>query len=203
VQGQARDLSEALQGEVIISEFVPQLPYAEAIYPDSTNTIRILTMIDVETQEPIIFAAYHRFGTSRTNRVDNVSAGGALARVDIDTGELGPLIMVPAEDWAPLIRQDRHPDTGAHVAGTHVPYWPEVLAEVRRTASLFPWAYFVGWDVAVTEGGACVIEGNNRPDIFPQHFTPLLLDDRMRAFFEHHGVVRKRRHLARTPRESG
>ena len=48
---------------------------------------------------------------------------------------------------------------------------------------------FVGWDVVVTRGGFCVIEGNNPPDSVTQGDHPFLADPRIRRFLEYHEIV--------------
>ncbi len=48
------------------------------------------------------------------------------------------------------------------------------------------------WDVAVTEDGFTIIEGNDRPDTVMQLHGPFLVDPRIRKAFEAHGVVPRR-----------
>ncbi len=49
--------------EGIIEEYIQQHDYAERIFPHSANSIRVLTMWDVDRREPFIACAVHRFGT--------------------------------------------------------------------------------------------------------------------------------------------
>jgi hypothetical protein len=53
-----------------------------------------------------------------------------------------------------------------------------------------PFLCYVGWDVAMTAKGPVFIEGNRRPmpRLFQVH-RPLLLDPRIKRFYEKRGVV--------------
>lgn len=57
--------------DYIISEYIQQHDYAATIFPDSTNTLRILTMWDYDRNMPFIATAMHRFGRTTTIPVDN------------------------------------------------------------------------------------------------------------------------------------
>ena len=76
----------------LITEFVVQAPYAASIYPHTTNMVRILTLWDLAVGRPFLAAAVHRFGTARSAPVDNWHGGwgGLSARIDLDSGVLGP-----------------------------------------------------------------------------------------------------------------
>jgi hypothetical protein len=90
--------------------------------------------------------------------VDNFHRGGAVCRVNVETGEVGPAW----DNWIerPCVLLHQHPITGAAIAGMHLPCWPETVAMVAKAASLFPDRIMVGFDVAITERGPVIIEGN-------------------------------------------
>lgn len=179
----------------IVVEYVSQADYARRIYPDSTNTLRLLTMLDVDSGEPFVAAAVHRFGAEDSGVVDNWSSGGLSAPVDRGTGELGTAAVSPKGDRASPgpARVSRHPDTGSDIRGTVVPGWDSIVSAVLDLASSYRslWPY-VGWDVLVTSdtGELTVLEGNAIPDVdLLQAHRPLLDDPRVRRFYDHHGVL--------------
>ena len=189
----ARNLRQKLSTlpESIVVEFVQQAAYAERIYPDGANTIRVITMVDPETREPFIPAAVHRFGTRRSGYVDNWTAGGLSVAVDTDTGELGKAAASPKQGEFSM--ETHHPDTDAEITGTVIPGWETVKQAVLDIAGhygdVLPYA---GWDVVVTDadGSVQVIEANSVPDVdLVQTHHPLLADERARRFYEHHGVL--------------
>lgn len=185
------DVEDCLdEGRMLVTEFVHQHAYSRRIYPETTNTVRVLTLIDRDSGEPFVAGAVHRFGTARSRPVDNWAKGGLSAEIDPATGVLGPGVVNPAAtaaQSAPLVWHDQHPETGEPLTGVVVPHWQRVLDEVLRTASLLPGSRYVGWDVVVTEEGPSIIEGNNRSgvNLFQVH-RPLLVDARSRSFFRSH-----------------
>jgi hypothetical protein len=60
---------------------------------------------------------------------------------------------------------DRHPDTGALISGTELPYWDDVRDVALRSHRAFPERLLVGWDIAITTRGPLMIEGNGAPDL--------------------------------------
>ena len=180
----------------LVTDFVEQGAYARSIFPKATNTLRVLTLNDADGA--FIPHAEHRFGTERSGFVDNWSAGGLLAEVDVETGTLSGAVAHPAGHE--LVWHARHPDTKVAIEGTRVPRWDELtrhLVALAERTRFLPW---VGWDVVVTDSGFSIIEGNSSPDVGLQIFRPLLADARVRAFFEHHGVLEQaHRRMATTP----
>jgi len=166
----------------VVTEFVRQHEYAETVFPDATNTLRIHSLVDPNTGEVSLLRASHRFGSDASAPTDNWSRGGYTAPVDLDTGEIGRLITL--ED-PPRSRPERHPGTGAQVAGVTVPHWAETCDLVRDVADLHRRAPFVGWDVAVTRDGPVILEGNARPSVVGLQLTDgILADPRFRALLE-------------------
>ena len=85
---------------------------------------------------------------------------------------------------------DRHPDTGAEMAGLTLPHWQlvrETLLAMCRRKSLIK---YLVWDIVITEAGFKVLEGNSHSglEIMQVHY-PLLQDPRARGFYAHYGVV--------------
>ncbi len=176
--------------DYLVTEFVEQGTYADTIYPDAANTLRILTMVDPETGDPYIGAMMHRFGTDEAAPLDNFAAGGISAEVDVETGRVGEAIAYPDEDGVPTL--ETHPDTDAQIAGVTIPGWDEVREGILEMAEYAaPATPYIGWDVVVPDDGTfVVIEANSHPNINAlQAHTPLLADERNRRFYEHHGVV--------------
>jgi hypothetical protein len=90
--------------------------------------------------------------------VDNFHQGGAVCRVDVATGEIGPAW----DNWLrrPCVVHEIHPMTGNRIAGTRLPCWPELITMLTKAAGLFPDRIMIGFDVAITDRGPVIIEGN-------------------------------------------
>jgi hypothetical protein len=158
----------------IVQERISNVSEISAIWPDALNTIRVLT-IRGSDGEPFVARAVHRFGSSRTPRVDNWSAGGLSAAIDLKNGILGRAAAFPKS--GSLVWHDRHPDSGSVIAGTTVPRWREVQDLALRAVRSLPGANWVGWDIAVSPESIVLLEGNDVPDInLLQVHAPLLAD---------------------------
>src|SRR4051794_16453738 len=130
------------RGSLVISDFVEQHDRLAAIYPNTTNTMRVMTFRDVDTDEPFVAFAGHRFGTQRSEPVDNFGAGGLSAGIDLETGVLERgMRRVPRASSGPgrgsseMEWIDQHPDTGAQITGTKIPHWQSVVDGVLRAAA--------------------------------------------------------------------
>lgn len=179
--------------EYLATEFVDQAEYARTIFPDSPNTLRILTLWDPSTNKPFIAAAAHRFGSSASGHLDNFHQGfgGVSVPIDIQTGVLGPAARLT--ERGEVLRLDEHPDSGAQIAGIEIPGWDEIAREVLEVAAALPECSYVGWDLLPTEAGPYWLEGNSPPGLWVwQVHGPLMTDPRTQAFFSEPGVVRRR-----------
>ena len=125
-------------------------------------------------------------------KVDNFHAGGLAAKVDIETGELGPgsdIGLRPDATW-----HATHPDSGAPLEGRKLPFWKETLDLARRAHAALPEWAVIGWDIAIVEDGPVVIEGNSGADldiVQRSHREPMG-DSRFGELLAHHLRERER-----------
>ena len=107
------------------------------------------------------FEATHAVFKSSTREgaiVDNFHKGGIVSKVDMQTGELGPAS--DAGVGRPCVWLERHPLSGGQIKGRRLPLWQETVELVRRAHAAFPDRITIGWDVAITDRGPVIIEGN-------------------------------------------
>jgi Sugar-transfer associated ATP-grasp len=182
------DPDRALKPNEFASARVSQHPYAAAINPHSVNTIRVLTAWDEPSRDFFVIAAGHRFGTARSGRVDNVSAGGLAAGICVESGRLAAAIR-PDAPRVELTRMTHHPDTGARIEGVETPGFARMCEELLAVCRRFP-LIFVGWDIVITADGWTALEANRGPSLNAFQLNgPLLLDPRAKAFFRREGMV--------------
>lgn len=172
----------------LVVPWIAQAPYAAAVFPDSGNTLRLITMRDpVDGHRPFIAAAVQKFGTRVSAPTDNWSRGALFAPVDVATGVLGAGLEDLAKSRGQPCWHERHPDTDAPIRGLQVPHWDELKAGLMRLLGALPIFTYAGWDVLVTEDGFHIIEGNNAPLVLSLQLTgPALADPRVRRFVAHH-----------------
>ena len=133
---------------------------------DSLITLRVFTCLD-EDLRPVVTNAFLRSLAKleprwKTGRIEEFAAP-----IDLETGTLGRMTGDKPEclsDWS-----DRHPMTGALVTGRIVPFWPELARLAIEAHGMVAERIVVGWDIAATETGPVLLEGNSYPDtIYPQ-----------------------------------
>lgn len=175
----------------LVQDFVYQGSYSSALFPESTNTIRVLTMIDPDTNEPFIAAAAQRIGNHKTKPIDNFGGGrgGISVRVDTETGQLASAVKIDTTGRKQAITH--HPDTQAELVGRTVPNWDKIKSDLLMTISKNPYLKYVGWDIVVTDAGFTVIEINSFSgvSVFQVHQPLTHYDKRIKGFYRHHKVL--------------
>ncbi|MBO6158354.1 MAG: hypothetical protein J6P72_03705 [Firmicutes bacterium] len=154
------DSAEALYNYVkaygkryVLEEEIRQHPKVSSIYPGSINTVRIVTILKDDVAH--VICAYFRIGNSG-NAVDNFNHGGMVTPVDEETG----IVKYPAMDKTKVVYED-HPVTGTHIQGFQFPDWDKARALVQHAAHEIPQMGYIGWDVAFSENGPLLVEGND------------------------------------------
>ncbi len=168
----------------IVNEYITQHDYSASIYPKSVNTIRLITIRDPETGECMIPCAAHRFGNSNTGAVDNVSSGGYVTQIDIETGTLG-LSKKTSSPKAIKV----HPDTKATIFGTKIPRWEEICKDVLLASKKCPYLPFIAWDIAVTQEGYVALEANASCSLELFQMFGSIKGTPLWRFYEHYKIV--------------
>ncbi|MEI4768787.1 sugar-transfer associated ATP-grasp domain-containing protein [Psychrobacillus sp. FJAT-51614] len=179
---------EALD-DYFVSEFITQGKFGASLYSETTNTIRIVTMIDPATNKAFIPIAVQRIGNKDSSPTDNWTQGGLSAEIDLETGTLGKGVTYPREGI--LTYHDYHPETQSKISNAVIPHWDIIKKEILEAANLYPYISYIGWDVVTTDEGYMVLEGNNFTDVnLLQVHKPLLKDERVVAFYKTHGIIK-------------
>lgn len=179
----------ARQDNVLVTSRVQQTEYASRIFPDTANTVRVVTVVDDDG--PFVLSACHRFGRARTGAVDNFAAGGLLGGVDLETGILGPALSNPGRGQRTLTWYDTHPDTGAAITGTKVTGFAGLVDLLLRVCEAHPYLTYVGWDAVMTDDGPVFLEANCGSGLQLQAITPFLRNQRFARFMRDRGMTQR------------
>jgi hypothetical protein len=160
------DLTAMLARQSLKDDFLVQPRLANhATLDDIANgalaTVRLLTCRNEKGRVEATNAAFRMAIGNAV--VDNFHQGGLATKVDMETGEIGiasDMGVRPDVGW-----RDTHPVSGAKFAGRRLPHWKEAVELAIRAHEAFPQRIIVGWDVAMLADGACIIEGNGKPDL--------------------------------------
>lgn len=142
-----------VKDDMIAESLLVQCKEMASIHPSSVNTVRALTI------RGKLVSAVLRMGVGG-GFVDNGCSGGIFAGLDVDTG-------IVTTKGADLMEHRflKHPTTGIILPGFQVPQWDAVRKTVEEAMTMVPDAVIVGWDVAITEDGPVLIEGNCYPSV--------------------------------------
>lgn len=137
---------------IVAEEVIRQHPIMAAPHPQSINTVRVTTYI-VDGKVNII-RPFMRFGRDG-KVVDNGALGGLFAAIDVESGIVTDVVGKNGRRYV------LHPDTKMPLVGFKVPRWEEALSFAKELAGVLPFCRYVGWDLALTEDGWIMVEGNS------------------------------------------
>jgi hypothetical protein len=114
------------------------------LYPDSGATLhRVIWKIPV--------------GANITDNYQHGAAGNLIAAVDPETGVSKEAVLGIGLDCHVV---ERHPDTGATLAGFTLPQWDAVRDVVLRGTRVLPGLRWQHWDIAFARDGPTALEVN-------------------------------------------
>ena len=135
----------------VAEELIIQCEELAAVHPESVNTMRIFTiLLDDGTIEYLPFAWRVGRGSSC---VDNGGSGGIFCALN-DEG----VIVSTADEKGRFY--EVHPDTNHALIGFKIPRFEEAKALAAELAKVVPTNRYCGWDLALTEDGWVMQEGN-------------------------------------------
>ena len=168
----------------IINEYICQHDYSSSIYPMSVNTIRLITIRDPKNNEIVLPCAAHRFGNSKSGIVDNVSSGGFVTQVDVESGTIGL-----AKSFTDSTAIKIHPDTKAAISGVQIPRWNKVCREVIAAHQKMPYIPLIAWDIVITEDNYSVLEVNASCSLELFQIFGSLKGTPLWDFYKYYGIV--------------
>lgn len=138
----------------IIETWIVQHSEVSALYKNAVNPIRINTVFTKDK----LHIMTSTLSIGHNSKIANASINALFALVDPKTGE----VLTDACDYDGGVYKT-HPETGATFKGFKIPYWQETLQMLEKAVRTMHQVGYVGWDIAITESGPVIIEGNNDP----------------------------------------
>ena len=138
----------------LIEERIRQHPFFDRYTDSCTQSMRIITYVTVAGEIEIISAGLKIVRGVR--QVDNVGESG-MSAVTNDNGVMGPAVQLTPDG---LKYFDQHPETGAQITGVRVPNYKDAIDLAIKAQSVIPQLRIIGWDIAITERGPVIFEGN-------------------------------------------
>jgi hypothetical protein len=159
----------------LINECLDNEDYSDSIHKNSVNSLRVHFYRGASGIK--CHSIVHKFGTSYSQQVDNLRAGGLACQVDAESGLL-------SKGWSPNHAprwMSEHPDSKQKLVGCEIPQWREKQAAIKEMMDILHFVDFVGVDIAVTRKGLRLLEVNSLPSrVSMQFYKPALLDAEFR-----------------------
>lgn len=151
------------KGSLILEAPIKQSTLLSSINASSVNSVRCITLTAPHSVEILwCFAKIGRAGSF----IDNGSAGGLLAGIDLETGEI---VTDAVDEFGHVFK--KHPDSNMVIKGFRYPQWRDMCNMCIEMASSVPEAKWIGWDMAHTENGWVIIEGNSVTELIGPQST--------------------------------
>lgn len=147
------------KGVFIIQEKLQQHDEMNRINPKSVNTIRIVTINN--NNKITVLASGLRVGTKKSKNVDNWAAGGLYVEIE-DDGKLTKYGFAKPKYGG---KTDIHPDSNIKFKEFSIPEYKRVIELVTKAHKTLYGIHSIGWDVAITNEGPALIEGNDNWEI--------------------------------------
>lgn len=138
----------------ICEELIVQDDSLAQFHPGSVNTVRMFTLKN-KKGEVLIWCGVLRMGRGDAI-VDNGFTGALYADIDCETGILRTDGVTENGEHF-----DYHPDSNIKIKGFHIPAWEEFKTTVTEMAKVIPDVNYVGWDLAFSDKGWVMVEGNS------------------------------------------
>ena len=139
----------------MVEEYIYQHDKLRSLAPSGLNTLRVFTTLNSKNEVDIIGV---RLRISINSIVDNLAAGNLAAPVDVKTGVVtGPGVYSDITKAPEIV----HPTTKESIVGFKIPYYEEAIVLVKEAALYDKGNRSIGWDVAISNNGPSLIEGNH------------------------------------------
>lgn len=153
--------AQSRAGPVIVQPALANHAAVRPLAPEALCTLRLLTARAPDGAPEVTLATF-RTG-SGGSASDNFSSGGIAVSVDLASGRLRR--GVRRDERQMIVSVDAHPDTGVAFEGFALPQWEEAKTLALAAHARLRAMAFVGWDVAFTDAGLVLLEGNFNPGV--------------------------------------
>lgn len=142
--------------QLLVEQCIKQHPDMNKLYNKSVNTLRMFTFY--KDGQAYFLQAILKVGNGGV--VDNFSSGGMYTYVD-DEGTVYAEAIDQMDN-----KYYKHPISNETIVGFKVPMFKEAVGMVKEAAKVVPEMGYIGWDVAISEDGHVLVEGNCYPGVF-------------------------------------
>jgi hypothetical protein len=163
----------------LIEERIRPHPDLAQLIGPTLCSVRVVTIVALDGSPRIVASVFKL--QPKPLGVDQLVYGALGCWVDPDTGALGPGRARTSNVDISVI-----PDTDRSFVGYRLPCWAQVKDVALRAAAAFPWARAIGWDIAISDRGPVLLEGNQRwsPSLVQLPAPRGLMDGELKAVYD-------------------
>jgi hypothetical protein len=144
-------LGKEMPHPYLVEEMVEQDPRISVLYPQSLNTLRVIT---IKTRDKCWHCSGARLRVGRSGQVDNLGAGGIMLCLNSDGRSSF------AYDYTTFQQLEHHPITGANLLDISIPRFKEAIDLALKASEKFSFMGTIGWDIGLSVTSPVIIEGN-------------------------------------------
>ena len=124
------------------------------------QTVRVCTYVTDDNQVEILFAFMKLAGKEGLADAFNLGkTGNMLAEIDPKSGKLRQVYAMDQQQGF-LVHATHHPVTQIDLRGFSIPCWRSCKLLAEKVSLTFLPLRAIGWDIAITDQGPMVLEGN-------------------------------------------
>lgn len=155
-----KNKSEEDESSIVLEELIVQEDAFAKLYPKAVNIIRLTTIM--YDSSPRYLDAWLRVGMGGYD-ITAANLAEIYCGVDLNTG------IVATDGFTELYGSyECHPDTNIRFKGYQIPRWNELLHITAEMAHVLPSVQYIGWDMALTDKGWVLVEGNENGEFLGQ-----------------------------------
>lgn len=143
--------------ELLVEPYLQQHEALTKLYPESLNTLRVITFRDDEGEVHILNVAL-KLGSGGMR--DNYSRGGLFSVPNEDGVIIRPFVNKKGSIY------EYHPSTQEPLIGFQIPMFDEALDFALACADVIPSVRYVGWDIAIQEDRLLLLDGSMMSKFF-------------------------------------
>lgn len=138
--------------QFLIEETIIQHHELQRLNPYAVNSFRIVTLLK-DNEVHILNNALR----INVDKEASIGCSDVFAKLNIDGTRATPFFDDGKKEYKV------HPLTGEDLVNVKIPYVKEAFDMVKEAALVVPQIRYIGWDVAFTENGPIIVEGNEYP----------------------------------------
>ncbi|MCK5685082.1 hypothetical protein KAJ27_13215 [bacterium] len=143
-----------LKDGILVQELLRNHQEMKSLSNGNITTIRINTFLNMDGEVSVLFCMLLMPTGGMT--LSNANHEGIISSVDLQTGKLGIAINFNR----PFEKIRVHPDGGGVIPGARLPDFDDAMEICRKAHNHLLEFPFIGWDIALTDKGPILLEGN-------------------------------------------